>query len=65
MEDKTFELLEKMYAQFTDFRNDMNDFRKETNTRLTKIETAIDHDIKPSLQALHERAAGNTNIHGD
>ncbi len=65
--DDTFELLTKMYSEFSEFR-------KESNTRfdklesgqhqitqhLTKIETAIEHDIKPSLQSLHERAAGNT-----
>jgi hypothetical protein len=67
MEDKTFELLEKMYSEFSEFR-------KETNTRFdnlesgqkklesgqAKIEVSIEHDIKPSLQALHERAACNT-----
>jgi hypothetical protein len=67
MEDKSFELLFKLYSEFSEFRKDMNDFRKETNTkfdkvdlRLNKIETTLEHDIKNSIQALHERAAGNT-----
>jgi len=67
MDDKTFELIEKMYSEFTGFRKDMNEFRNETNTRLDKIESKqakveiiIEHDIKNSLQSLHDGMAGNT-----
>jgi tetrahydromethanopterin S-methyltransferase subunit G len=34
MEDKTFELLERMYSEFTEFR-------KETNTRFDSIENQV------------------------
>jgi hypothetical protein len=34
VEDKTFELLEKMYSEFSEFR-------KETNTRFNKVEGHI------------------------
>ena len=30
MEDKMFELLSKMYGEFSEFREDMKEFRKET-----------------------------------
>ena len=49
MEDKSFELLSKMYGEFSEFRKDMTEFRKETNTRLNKIETTLEHDIKEKL----------------
>lgn len=65
--DDTFELLTKMFSEFSEFRKDMNEFRNETNSRfdsvearLSKVEIGIENDIKPSLQALHERAAVNT-----
>jgi len=60
MDDKTFELIEKMYSEFIGFRKDMNEFRKETNTRLDKIEIVLEHDVKNSLQSLHEGVAVNT-----
>ena len=65
--DDTFELLTKMFSEFSEFRKDMNEFRNETNSRfdsvearLSKVEIGIENDIKPSLQALHERVAINT-----
>ena len=65
--DDTFELLTKMFSEFSEFRKDMNEFRNETNSRfdsvearMSKVEIGIENDIKPSLQALHERAAINT-----
>lgn len=60
MKDESFELLTKMYSEFTEFKNDMTSFREETGSRLDKIETTLEHDIKNKLQALHERAAANT-----
>lgn len=60
MKDETFELLSKMYGEFSEFRKDMTEFREETNSRLNKIETTLEHDIKTNLQVLHERAADNT-----
>lgn len=67
MEDKTFDLLEKMYSEFMEFRKEANirfdklEFgQKKLESGQVKIEAALEHDIKPSLQALHERAAANT-----
>jgi hypothetical protein len=47
MEDKSFELLSKLYSQFTEFRS-------ETNKRFTKLETIIENDIKPDLKAVYK-----------
>jgi predicted phage-related endonuclease len=54
MEDKTFELLSKLYGEFSEFR-------KETNTRLNslengqkKIESLIENDVKEDIKALYD-----------
>lgn len=58
MEDKTFELLTKMYNEFSGkFDKIEGKFdrlekeMKETNTRLTKIETCIENEIKPDIKS--------------
>lgn len=67
MEDKAFELLTKMYSEFTGFKEDMSAFREETNlkfdnaeSRLKNIEITLENDIAAKLQALHEREAINS-----
>ncbi len=50
MEEKTFELLEKMYVEFSEFR-------KETNTRLDNVEghiTRIENEHGQKLDALFD-----------
>ena len=57
MEDKAFELLEKMYGEFTEFR-------KESNTRLDKVEgsiktlgnqvTSLEHGLKKDISVLYD-----------
>lgn len=60
MEDKTFELLEKMYSEFA-ARFDKVDSRLDNlEAGQKKMETILEHDIKTNLQSLHERAAINT-----
>ncbi len=57
MEDKTFELLEKMYSDFTGLKKDMTKFRQETNTRLDKVEghiTRIENEHGKKLDALFD-----------
>lgn len=55
MEDKTFDLLTKMYSEVTNkidnLHNEMNEFRTETNDRLTKLEMCIENEIKPDIKA--------------
>lgn len=41
MEDKTFELLTKMYGEFTEFRKDMNSFRKETKEDIRSLKNDV------------------------
>ena len=67
MDDKTFELLEKMYSEFktelSEFKTELSELKagqKKLESGQARIEVVLEHDIKPSLQALHERAAANT-----
>ena len=53
MEDKTFELLEKMYSEF---KTELN----ELKSGQIKLEVILEHDIKDNLKILHEGVAGNT-----
>ena len=41
MEDKTFELLTKMYGEVTEFRKDMNAFRKETKEDIRSLKNDV------------------------
>lgn len=38
MEEKTFELLEKMYSEFVEFRNEMTEFKDDTTNKLERME---------------------------
>lgn len=67
MDDRTFELLEKMYAEFRAELNDLkagqNDLRSGQNDLRSgqkKLEIILEHDIKENIRSLHDRAAGNT-----
>lgn len=46
MEDKLFELVTKMYGEFSEFRKDMNEFRKETRKDIIRLENIIDTNSK-------------------
>jgi ferritin-like metal-binding protein YciE len=53
MEDKMFELITKMYNEFSEFRTDMNEFkkdmnefRKETKNDIIRLENKIDTNSK-------------------
>lgn len=58
MNDKIFNLLEKMYAdlsnKFDTIQNDLKEFKKETTDQLAKIETAIESEIKPNIKVCLE-----------
>jgi len=61
MEDKTFELLTRMYNEFLGkFDNLENRFDSleskvdKIDTRLTKVETCIENEIKPNIKACLE-----------
>ena len=67
MKDETFELLTKMYADFSN-RFDKVEVRldslesnqKELKSGQVKLESILEHDVKNNIQLLHERSAGNT-----
>jgi len=61
VEDKTFDLIEKMYSEFTNrfdgLQKSLTEFKTETaegfagiESRLTKIETSIENEIKPNIK---------------
>ena len=65
--DDTFEFLTKIYSELTAFRKETNTKFERVESRLDKIESkqakievTIEHDIKNSLQLLHEGVAVNT-----
>ena len=74
MDDKTFELLEKMYVEFTgrfeklesgqqeleSGQQELESGQQQITKRLDKIEIKLEHDITNSLQSLHEGVAINT-----
>ncbi|MHB1393088.1 MAG: hypothetical protein ACYCYE_08435 [Clostridia bacterium] len=57
MEDKTFELIEKLYNEFTGFKSEFNDFRKETRDGFDEVKksiTRIEQDHGEKLQVLFD-----------
>ncbi len=67
MEDKTFELLTKMYAEFSVRFNKVESRLDNVDSRLIglekgqrKLEITLENDILVKLQALHEREAINS-----
>jgi len=61
MEDKTFELLTKMYSDFSERFDKVESRLDKLETGQKKIETTLENDINNKLQALHEREAINSN----
>lgn len=62
MEDKTFELLEKMYSEFLGFRKDTNDRFDELESKIennhqniVKIQTNLEQAIQPKVQLALEK----------
>lgn len=51
MQDKTFELMEKMYTELVGFKKEMNDFRHQTEKRFDGIENEI-KGVKKDVQHL-------------
>ncbi|MGE5631734.1 MAG: hypothetical protein ACM3TR_11630 [Caulobacteraceae bacterium] len=41
MEDKMFELMTKLYSEFSEFRKDMNEFRKETKDDISVLKNDV------------------------
>lgn len=50
MEDKTYDLLAKMYSEFSEFKNEFKDLKKN----VARIEIKLEHDIEPKIQALFD-----------
>lgn len=50
MEDKTFELLTKMYGEFSEFRKDITQKVEENSDHILRLE----HDLKDNIKALYD-----------
>lgn len=57
MEDKSFELLTKMYSEFSEFRKDITD-KVENNTREIRTVgnqvTKLENELKTDVKALYD-----------
>ncbi len=42
MDDKVFDLLEKLYIEFIEFKTEMTEFKTETNQRFDKLDDRVD-----------------------
>jgi hypothetical protein len=60
MEDKSFELLTKLYSEFTQFKNDVNEFRTDMNEFKTDITDKVNknsiilEDLQSKIQEMAE-----------
>ncbi|WP_051569234.1 hypothetical protein [Alkaliphilus transvaalensis] len=54
MEDKVFDLLEKLYSEFVDFKHEVNRRFDEVESRLDKLETRLDK-VETRLDKLETR----------
>lgn len=68
MEDKTFELLEKMYSEFISFREEMSSFKEEVNDRFNKIEInqeEIGDKVAEAFEAISTLSETNNRQHDE
>ena len=54
MEDKTFELLTKMYGEFSNRFDGVEKDIKGLKNDVARIEIKLEHNIEPKIQALFE-----------
>jgi len=50
VEDKTFELMTRMYSEFSEFKDDFKDLKN----KIARIEMNLEHNIETKIQALFE-----------
>ncbi len=50
MEDKAFELLTKMYGEFSEFRKDITQKVEENSNHILRLE----HDLKDNIKSLYD-----------
>lgn len=57
MQDKIFELLTKLYSEFSEFKSDMNSFREDITEKVQKNSDYIlklEHELKNDIKALYD-----------
>jgi hypothetical protein len=64
MEDKTFELMTKMYGEFSEFQKGMNEFSKETKNDIISLENEIDTTSKALFDCYKQTFEKLTSLEG-
>ncbi|QNU65480.1 hypothetical protein EHE19_011115 [Ruminiclostridium herbifermentans] len=67
MEDKTFDLIEKIYSELLQFRKEtttrfdkLESAQQDVVQRLSKLEAKVEHGIEDKLQILGEQGSATT-----
>lgn len=60
MEDKAFQLLEKMYGELIEFKKETNDRFDRIENEVKKTNFTIEHDIIPKINVLFDGYKQNT-----
>jgi len=65
-DNKIYDMFEKIYIELTSFKQDMSEFRDETNKRLTKLEIGqeqMNDKVSEAFEAIHTLAETNDRQH--
>jgi predicted RNase H-like nuclease (RuvC/YqgF family) len=54
MEDKTYDLIAKLYSEFGEFKTDVNSKLDKLENGQKKIESLIENDLKKDISALYD-----------
>jgi tetrahydromethanopterin S-methyltransferase subunit G len=54
VEDKTYDLLAKMYGEFSELKDEFKDLK----SKVARIEIKLEHNIEPKIQVLFEDRDG-------
>ena len=54
MEDKTYDLIAKLYSEFSEFKTDVSSKLDKLENGQKKIESLIENDLKKDISALYD-----------
>ena len=54
MEDKTYDLIAKLYNEFSEFKTDVNSKLDKLENGQKKIESLIENDVRKDISALYD-----------
>lgn len=64
MEDKTFELLTKMYRELTDFRSEVKSDIQKVSNQVVKLENDLKPKVELALEGYHDVREILTRVEG-